>query len=156
MLQLSHSRSSSQELGEEFRATKRPRLEAEQQQQEFEQNNEPIQSTSKLPAHTFNSNHQDSMEDVEFTNNESPELLRRTSATKSTEKVRSWEGNKGKPKYKLKHSLTGHKKSISTVKFSSDGKWLASACTSALFTRLMHFKRKIKLTRKQTNFIFLI
>lgn len=41
-------------------------------------------------------------------------------------------GTSTKPHYELRYTLTGHKKSVSSVKFSPDGQWLASACTSPL------------------------
>lgn len=36
----------------------------------------------------------------------------------------------GRPDYALRYTIEGHKKSISAVRFSPDGRWMASACAS--------------------------
>jgi len=49
-----------------------------------------------------------------------------------------------KPSYQCKWILKGHAKSISSVKFSPDGKWLATSCTLTLIYWLTLLKRQTR------------
>ena len=56
-----------------------------------------------------------------------PTLEQEVKSTTNADDAQLNAASKG-PNYRLKWTLEGHKKSISSVKFSPDGTWLATAC----------------------------
>ncbi len=51
-----------------------------------------------------------------------------TEGTNSSTSTAATASSSNRPSYVLKYTLKGHQDSVSSVKFSPDGKWLASAC----------------------------
>jgi COMPASS component SWD3 len=62
---------------------------------------------------------------------EIPLNVQTTTEPKTQEKI-----NPDMPQFKLRFLLSGHKRAVSCLKFSPDGTYLASSCTSRLFPDL--------------------